>query len=473
MKKAFLLLLALMLMFSCSALAESTPAPAATIEEAVESFLQADMAAKAKDTEDGWQRFLYEQGASNIQMNLDKFNVEAGKALPVTFTLASGALVTKSLPKYEGDPEAYLKAVVDGMKESTVKGKTSLLITAVDGGYVASYAPKAEAALAKAVKTQAAKASKSFANKTLLAVVADYLMPTPIAVPKKAPEALNSADYQPAFTAYLKRNGLDAEKDLNIPWLLYGLKGYKLDVSGGPEALKLTYTSPYVSTIITQASKTASRDILYDVKAPDYGTDEQTAFLVKRVEKDIITYRHGKTTGQSESYSFSLLSLPKNLNPEDFYTYTSEAVADTVSSALGDVQVAISLMPEYPAVPNPKNGLVIGESSGISIKFKNNEDGNNRSLSVYNSSTDQLYSVIFIEHGKTAKARLPKGKYYFIEGIGDVWYGPEYLFGDFGYYSKTQTLEIKGGYTYTYTMNVKKGKGNVESYGVDYGDVVP
>lgn len=436
MKKAFLLLLAVLLLFSCAALAENTAAPAATIEKAVKTFLQTDMAAKAKDTEDGWQRFLYEQGVSNIEMNLEKFDVEAGKALPVTFTLASGALAPKTLPKYEGDPQTYLKAVVEGMKASTVKGKTSLTITAVDGGYVAAYAPKAEAALEKAVKTQAAKASKSFADKTFLAVITDYLMPTPITVPKKAPGALDSADYRPAFTAYLKQNDIDLDQYPYTPALLYGLKGYKLDASGGPESIVLTYARTQdLKGLMSASCETLTTDLAYDAQAKKYTDKNLSGLLVGQVEKDMIAFRHGKDKGEESTYTFSLFSLPQWLAPEAFYDLRIAELTAHTDDRFSALKSAVEELPDYPAVATPKTGWISGSKKGSRVVFKAPKDGILRAFVVYDES-GKVINISFLNPGGKLTMLLPDGntEYQVVICYGKVWYGPEHLFGEKGGY---------------------------------------
>lgn len=466
MKRTFLLLLASLLLFSCAAVAENTAAPAATIEEAVENFLQTDMAAKAKDTEDGWQRFLYEQGVSNIEMNLDKFDVEAGKALPVTFTFSSGAFAPKTLPKYEGDPGAYLTAAVEGMKASTVKGKTSLTITAADGGYVAAYAPKAEEALVKAVKTQAAKGSKSFADKTFLAVITDYLIPAPITVPKKAPKALDSADYRPAFTAYLKQNDIDMDQYPYTPALLYGLKSYKLDVSGGPESIVLTYARAQdLKDLMSASCEILTTDLAYDAQAKKYTGEDLSGLLVGQVDKDMIAFRHGKDKGEVSTYTFSLLSLPQWLAPEAFYGLRIAELTAHTDDRFSALQSAVEELPDYPAVATPKTGWISGSKKGSSVQFKAPKDGILRAFVVYDEN-GKVINISFLNPGTKLTMYLPDGKseYQVVNCYGKVWYGPEHLFGEKGGYlddtietlgrskKTTDTQIITTSYFYVYTL---------------------
>lgn len=156
-----------------------------------------------------------------------------------------------------------------------------------------------------------------------------------------------------------------------------------------------------------------------------------------------------------------------------FYTYDEVNSNASLVTALTTVQLAILLMPDYPAVPDPKTGLVSGSSSGTKCVFKVYDDGYDRCVSVYNSQTEELYSTIFIASGKTATVKIPQGTYYFIIGAGKIWYGEDHLFGDFGGYSKTGDRSIAGSkYYHTFTLNAKREGTNTEAYEPgDYSDV--
>lgn len=443
----------------------------ATIEEAVTVFLMTEIQAQATQAADGWQRFLYEQGVAEITMNLEKYDVEKGKPLSVSFMIAGGLPNVKKQPKYEGDAPEWLKGVTTAMTTRDTLVKTSLTITSAEGGYTAGFAPKAEAALQKTVKGIADKARKAFADKTILAVIIDCLMPSPIAVPKEAPEELAKEDYQAAFIQYVNRNALDLDEYPILPSLLYGIKGYQLDVTAGPEAFILTYSTPNLDTLFDASAATLSHNLSYDSKAKEYDGEKIQQLLIRQIEQDMAAYRHSKASDVNGSYSFNFFELSATIHPDTFFTYDEGNSNVSLTKALSTVQLAILRMPDYPAVPNPKTGLVSGSSSGIRCIFKALDDGYARCVSVYNSETEELYSTLFVASGETATVKIPKETYYFIVGAGEVWYGENHLFSDFGDYFKTEDIRITGSSDYhTFNLTPKKD-GNTETYVLDYSDL--
>ena len=71
---------------------------------------------------------------------------------------------------------------------------------------------------------------------------------------------------------------------------------------------------------------------------------------------------------------------------------------------------------------------------------------------------------LFIQSGKTVAVRVPKGQYSILIAMGDLWYGTEHLFGDLGFYLRTEQLEILGSnYYHTITLGGAK-EGNMSAY---------
>lgn len=477
MKKLFslCLILFLSLLPNIVSASEAPPltefSPAKTIETAVSNFLDAEMEKQAKIAENGWQSFIYSQGVKDISMNLEKFDVEKGKPLSVTFLLVSGAPDTKNLEKYQDNPKEWLESMQHVMMEHDTKAKVNLSITQEGSGYAATYAAKAEAALQKSVKSIATKTAKAFASKDILTAITDYLMPTPIKAPKKAPSSLTN-DLHPAFVDYLKRNNLSLETDRHLTATLYSLKGYKLDASQGPDHFVLSFTTPVMDDVITEAASTLSRDLAYDKKAKQYTDEELAELYALQLDKSAAEHRHGKNKGENSTFTFSILSLPQTIDPYDFHSNTDSSLSSMYSSAISDVQLSTWMLPDYPAVPNPKNGIVSGKSTGTKCIFKAYDDGHSRSVSVYNSYTDQLQSIVFIESGSKVSIRIPQGSHYFVVGIGDVWYGPSYLFGENAAYSRTEDIEIASNrYYHTFTLN-PKDSGNTSTYYQNYNDLI-
>lgn len=478
MKKCLCLFLVVLTLWGVSGLAEvktiqtSPVARHQTIEAAVTGFLQGEFKKQAREATDGWLRFLQSQGLSEVTMNLEKFDIEAEKPLAVTFLVAGGQAQLKTQPEYAGNPKTWLAGVLTAMQAHTATVKVSLLITQADGFYQAAYAPKAEAALAKSLAGIAKKAKSGFPSKSLLPVVVDLLMPPPMEVPKRAPEALDKAAFTPAFAGYLATNGLTDSTDL-LAGAYYGLKGFSLDASGGPDALVLRYSAPDLSAMLSTTVSRLGLDLAYDAKAKEYAESELRKKLLSAFQADMIALRHGKEKGQPLEYSFSLLALPETTSPEAVYSHMSGTLSGTFSDALSTLQTKIWLFPDYPALPNPKTGLMSGESRGTSCILKVGNDSYSRYAVFFKAGTQDVVLTAFVESGKSAKIRLPKGAYDMVYGVGDVWYGPEHQFGDAGSYFIDRGIDIPGtNYRFTYTFNPKRNA-NREGQAIDPEDMMP
>jgi len=469
MKRIAVLLLVLLLIPINFGAATDAANPA-DIKHAVESFLAAEMERQAGFASTEWERYLYAQGVAEVTMDLAKFDITKEKPLAVAFLVASGLPDIKNQPPYQGDPTSFLQGVVRAMGTRNVKVKLNLLITE-QGGYLVTYAKGAEASLQKTVKGQASKAQKAMVDKTLLAALVDYLMPTPVILPKKAPTNLALEVKNLAYESYVQRNGIALSEDPFTGAMLYGIKGQKLDASYGPEKMVLTYTVPFFSTKLQEATDNLCEELAYDRKAKDYTGDELKTQYVKQVEKDLVDYRYGKKSDVEEMYQINLLDLPKTVKPADFYQHESEDAS--LMGIIHQITIAstIAEFPDYPAIRNPSNGFVTGTNSGTKVTFQvGDKDEYNRSISVYDMS-DRRISVTYLAAGKKTSIRVPQGYYYFVVGVGKAWYGPENLFGPAGFYQKLGPVEIKGArWIHTYTFNPRTTKNLVDSDSLGFGE---
>ena len=468
---AFLVMMGLILSLVASAFASEA---SATMEAAVEQFLNESMEKAADNATDGWERYIYSRGASGIELQLENYDVTKGKPLAVNFMLTSGNVHIKDQPKYEGDPEAYLNGIIQSMSAPDLKVKLNLSFEQSGNGYTAAFAPKAEASLNKTVKSAAASAKKAFGDKKVLTALSDYFMPSPIAVTRKVPSALRAGENQMTYIRYLNRIDLNEVDQPLLPSLLYAIKGCKLDLSGGPQAIALTFSAPDLSAMIGYANSEVQKEIPYDVRAKEYTSWDLMLKIVLSVERQAIDFRHGKAKGITERYEFDMFNMPQN---EDAFSISStnhdtEALWGKLESAAGDIESVIGGLPDYPAIKNPKSGLVSGKSSGTTCKFVMPKDGLNYSISVYSAYTSKKILTVFSSKGKQVSVRIPMGDVYFIVGEGDIWYGPNHLFGEGGYYMKTVNQMIKSNrYIHTFTIKPKTG-GNVETYPLNYDDVL-
>ena len=319
LRRALCLWVALLLLLPCIALAQA-PEGADSIEEAVGQFLQAEFERLAEMESDGWKRYIFRQGIGEVSMKLDKFNAAAGKALSVSFTLSDGTAVLKSLPKYIANPEEWLAALTDDMAQHRAKAKINLLITESGGLYTATYANKAEASLQKNVKALATKAKKAFSGKAVLTALTDYLIPSPIIVPKNAPSSLEPGSFQPVFNDYITRNGIDVAYSITLPVLIYGISGVKLDASGGPEALKLTYKISDAPGLFARCAKDVWPSFQYHPNVHELTDGQLAQMLGARIISAVSPFRHKNSTQERASYTFSLLELPTDLTAGAFYT---------------------------------------------------------------------------------------------------------------------------------------------------------
>lgn len=176
-----------------------TTTPTSAIETAVNEFLQSELPKQAEQAKGEWQRYIYKQGFASVTMDLENFDIAAGKPISVSFLMANGQPDYSSIPDYEGDPTPWLEAAVKSMGEPKASIKLKLNITAEGDKCVASFAKGAEAALKKDVDALAAKAPKAVADKLMQAALVDYLMPTPIVMPKKEPEDASLEEVNPAL----------------------------------------------------------------------------------------------------------------------------------------------------------------------------------------------------------------------------------------------------------------------------------
>ncbi|MCL1854103.1 MAG: hypothetical protein FWF86_00070 [Clostridia bacterium] len=444
----------------------------AGIKAAVEGFLTVEMERQASLAATEWERYLYAQGVAEVDVSLAKFDITKEKPLTVNFLIASGQPDLKNRPPYQGDPAPFLQGVVQSMGTRNVKAKLNLLITEQDG-YLVSYAKGAEAALQKTVKGLATKAQKAVDDKKLLAALTDYLMPSPIIMPKKAPANLALEVKNLAYDAFLQRNGLDLDKNRFLGAMLYGIKDPKLVTTFGPEKLVLEYTVPFFSTQMQTTADNQCEELAYDRKAKEYTSDELITQYARQLEKDVVAYRYGKKTDVNETYQFSLLDLPKNLTPADFYQHETDDV--NLSGVIFGLMIGntVENFPDYPAIRNPSNGHVTGTNSGTKVKFQvGDKDEFNRCISVYDMS-DRRISVTYLAAGKKTSVRIPEGNYYFVIGVGKAWYGPENLFGPAGFYQKMGPVEIKSKrWVHTYTFNARerdRGK-PVDSGSLGFGE---
>ena len=441
------------------------------IEKAVLEFLDIAFSELARSTKNDWVHFIYAQGIKDVEMDLNAFDITKTKPLPVSFLLCSANPDLKAIEADTDDAKAWLEALAAAMQTHDTIGKVNLIITEEEGGYTVAFAPKVEAALEKKVAALAQKAERTFGSKTIAAAVRDYFVPVPVSVPKNAPIELTPDGYLPAFLSYVKRNELDLNSHAHIPAILYALKNVALDVSAGPENLVLTYHAPDVAELFSKSVRALTTELAYDAKAKTYNGKELHGMLTEKLDSNTIAHRYGKAKGERLTYTFSLFSLPPSVHPNQFYTNSSVQPTEIAAGALGQLQIATFLLPDYPAVAKPKNAMLLGDSKGTRCTFKVYDDGYDRCVRVFNSDTDEFVGLLYVGSGSRTTVRLPRGPHYFEVGVGTVWYGPELLFGDSAYYFRTESNIPGNRSQMTYELNTKRD-GNMSAYSLDFDDII-
>lgn len=424
MKRQPIFLLVLILLVSLPLMLAA--AENATIPEAVTAFLAGEMKEKAAAEEDPWRKFVYERGISEPSMELDKFDVEKGKPLSVQFLIASGDPKTKAIGKYDGsDPAGYLSSISEQVRTQDTTVKLSLTITQENGGYAAAYAKGADKALEKAVKNAAAKGKKAMNSKTILSVMTDYLVPSPIAATTKAPEALEP--YTDAFKQFLTRN---PEMEKAVDAAFYTVKGQKLDVTAGPEALRLTYSMADMADMADSAYITLYSGYCYDENAKSYTYEVVEAALEQEMASRAIAYRHGKQKGTGHEMTLNLLQPADSLTYKDYAAEGEKTLLNIVQENTGALRIAVMALPDYPAQEFPESGAVQGDNKGTQIIIKNRSKEIAVSLTFTSETTGEVAMVAFVRPGDKARVRVPKGYYTLETQVGVVWYGPVYRFGE-------------------------------------------
>ncbi len=437
MKRILALVLVLFLFAPAQAVfAENAPStlPADGIQTAVETFLKAEMTRQEGLAEDEWQRYIYRQGIGPVTLSLEGFDLAAKKPLSVSFLVASAAPDYDSQESYEGDPLPYLEALVQSMSVPKAPVKLNLDV-AVQGEQVsATFAKGGEAALQKAVKALASKAPKAVADNRMLSALTDYLMPTPIVLPKKEPADIAAEKPNPAYAAYMDRNHLNPSTiGAFAPAFLYAPKPQKLNAARGPEAVALSYTVPYMADYLGKAFEAMITDSLpNDTKAKEYTNQELLMQFSAQLEKEMLAYRYTKDTTRTDVYLVNLLQIPKTISPDALFEREGGSVSEAAMAYVDAMEELVKELPDKPPLPLPANGVVLGENTGTKVIFTFYKTSfSNHAVSAYDHWTNQLVCISFSADRKAVEMRLPKGDYDFKIDAGTVWYGQEDMFGPF------------------------------------------
>ncbi len=438
--------------------AEEQQLPEAPVEspaqEEPKSGIEADIAAAlgqyAEETDDIWQKAIFEAGAKDVAADPE----EDGKYV---FKLRGFDPGIKELGKFsEDNRQDYLSDVFENASKYDLE--VSLV---VENG---EFSAKSVKSLKSAVSKVADTAKKGFKdNNVLYAVAYDLFYDSFGKNVKKADDIVMASDalisWQLMHYDYLER--LSAQQ-----WtaFLYGQVKQSLDVSGGPYDIKLNCTCIDFNQLVESAKADAYEELKYmDYDNRWAGDVLEYRYLVALADNAISMRKKGE-----ETYSIQI-----NIDNEPYFSaeYTEHLSMYPYEDGLENLKGEVSELPEYAAKHFPSAGWLSGSKNGTQVKIKAPKDSDPYYVQLRNYHNDEMVASGFVVPGKTCVLRVPKGDYYIVMACGTTWYGEKLLFGDETQISKSDYLEVLGSnYYHTITLRVTEG-GNLSVFDADEDDL--
>lgn len=426
---------------------EATPIPEATpASEAAPDGDQVDqvLADLAAETEDPWQKAIYEAGS-------DGYTVDGDVAI---LSLRSFDPKLKELPDYEKDAAAWIDGLIDHIGRYDLEVEVE-----VDGG-----APTEAGIQAIKGKVEAAaKAARSaFDKKVVRVAIAEYLLPLPVDS-LKSDDDLN--ELSESFEGIMETLGLDGYDARYYAPLYYAQSGQTLNVDGGPHALVLNCKGPDSAEFL-EATRAQAMDHLSKV----YGANNMEDYQIKEIFlNQLIAAANVAREKKSGEYALTL-DIDGVFAGEPGQDYLDYVEAYSYLDVQSEIISAASKLPDAPAQDFPKSGRISGSTGGTKVTIKAPDDGRGRYVQMRVSDTDEAEVDLFIRPGGSATVHVPKGFYYLLIASGETWYGVEGLFGDTGYYSSTSETEILSS-KYYHTIELQTAEeGNMSTYGASMSD---
>ncbi|GEM_PF-1782142 len=122
---------------------------------------------------------------------------------------------------------------------------------------------------------------------------------------------------------------------------------------------------------------------------------------------------------------------------------------------------------QQPQIPVGHGVLSKTYSSGVAPLGIQTRAGTNYFIKLVNTATDQAILTAYLVGGRLFEVDVPLGTYEIRYAAGDIWYGPQYLFGPETVYSKADELFhfTFDGYQYSgYTVElILQAYGNLET----------
>lgn len=406
---------------------ESVPTPSAAPDQTAVDFLNQLLSDEAEKASDPWTRAILEAGAIDVQL-------QDGT---LAFALRSFNPGLKTIE--ETDAGGFMHHLYQNASTYDLQ---CMLEVMDDGGLAAT--DKARKALMKTIQKAAGQSKKAFNDKKVRMMLAGYLLGSPAMQDFESgwtPEQL-----APLFTAQSKQT---------------------LSVNDGPHALNLGTTGVPSEDLLQKGYAAALQRLAKQPEANLLTEEEIEPVFLEELNNQAVALKKKGTEKFDLVLDIDALFSKDNPYAGDAFMIFLSGYTDSYNEKLLDLEDKVSAMPDYPAVDFPKSGRVGGSKSGTQVIYKTPKDGSARFIQMRKVDSGELAVSAFIRPGEKATVRVPKGTYYILLASGEIWYGEEHLFGDSGYYSRTEDIEIKGSnYYHTITLGGVED-GNMSSYGSD------
>lgn len=294
-------------------------------------------------------------------------------------------------------------------------------------------------AFLKTVAKAATVAKKAFGNKAMVAALLSLLAGDKLT-------GVTDGEYSPLFATQNKT---------------------KLILTDGPHALVLNVAFANFNTLLLKGYEAAHLRLAKQGGANTLSAQEIGAVYVEELSTQAATLKKKAAEKQIFVLDIDKLFAQEQPTADDAYYAFLGAYGESYESNLSVLESAVYAMPDYPAMDMLGSGWVSGTTGGTKVIFKTPDDDNARYIQMRSVVNDEAVVSAFIQSGDTISIRVPKGLYYILVAVGDLWYGPEHLFGDSGSYVRTDQIEILGSnYYHTITLGGVTD-GNMSTYGAD------
>lgn len=314
-------------------------------------------------------------------------------AVTVTVTYPLLASGVDSKKAYDGkDPESFVRGALENALSQTAAYDINATVTFREGREPAFkwHASKGFSGFKTALAAKAKAAATSFSSKPLLAALCDFVFTHPV-------------------------------------------RGAKIDLTGGPKAMKLSATAPGYSQMLYSAANTALSRAAYEAQGPNTENAALSALFDEQIAAFGKQFKDAKTkkakTDQAVSVSFNPWTLVEKSDDS-----ANKEVLDyraAYKTAYTDYQWGLAFLvtqlPDMPALPQPETKRLEGGRSGTKVIIKAKKgDGN---CMVRFLKGDDVKALCFVRDGERLTLYLPAGTYTMQMGSGDIWYGEQALFG--------------------------------------------